>query len=95
MNSPIVVAYLTGMETAGSFACGLFFVRFWARSRDFLFAAFAMAFWLLALNGALVTFMSASDDRQALFYLLRITAYLLIVVAIVRKNAGAAERDDD
>ncbi|WP_436040821.1 DUF5985 family protein [Rhizobium sp. LjRoot98] len=32
----------------------MFFIRFWRRTRDALFAAFAAAFWLLALNQALL-----------------------------------------
>lgn len=91
MNDPTVMAYLTGMLSAGFLACGLFFARFWVRSRDFLFAAFAAAFWLLALNATLVLFMPEPNERRSLFYLLRIAAYLLIAIAIVRKNAAAAD----
>ena len=52
--SNTVIDYLAGMVTAGYLACGLFFLRFWSRGRDFLFLAFGVAFWLLALNAALV-----------------------------------------
>ena len=54
VNDPIVNTFLAGMVTAGFLAAGLFFARFWARSRDVLFLAFTAAFWLLALNEALV-----------------------------------------
>ena len=91
--SPVLVTYLAGMVTAGFLACGLFVARFWWRSRDFLFAAFAAAFWLLALNAALVVLMPTPGERRALFYLLRVGAFLLIAVAIVRKNADAASED--
>lgn len=91
--SDTVVDYLAGMVTAGFLACGLFFFRFWWRSRDFLFIAFAAAFWLLALNAALVTFVPEPDEQRAWFYLLRVAAYLLIVVAIVRKNTGGPAAD--
>ena len=50
MNDPAVNMFLAGMVTAGFLAGGLFFARFWVRSRDCLFLAFAAAFWLLALN---------------------------------------------
>jgi hypothetical protein len=88
-----VVDYLAGMVTAGYLACGLFFLRFWSRSRDFLFLAFAAAFWLLALNAAAVTLIPAPDERRAWFYLLRVAAYLLIAVAIVRKNTSGPAAD--
>ena len=52
MSVPTVDMFLAGMVTAGFLASGLFFARFWARSRDILFLAFTAAFWLLALNQA-------------------------------------------
>jgi hypothetical protein len=85
----MVNIFLSGMVAAGFLAAGLFFVRFWSRSRDFLFLAFATAFWLLALNEALVVLEPEPEDRQSGFYLLRVAAFLLIAVAIVRKNTGS------
>lgn len=81
-------AFLFGIVTAGYLACGLFFLRFWRRSHDFLFLAFAAAFWLLALNSALVMLVPESEEDRVWFYLLRILAFLLIGLAIVRKNAS-------
>jgi uncharacterized protein DUF5985 len=88
VNDPVVNTFLSGMVTAGFLTAGLFFARFWSRSRDFLFLAFAAAFWLLAANQALVVLVLEPGDRQSWFYLLRVAAFLLIAVAIVRKNAG-------
>jgi len=85
--------FLAGMVTAGFLAAGLFFARFWWRSRDFLFQAFAMAFWLMALNQALIVLVPEPDDSKSWFYLLRVAAFLLIAVAIVRKNAGVSEEE--
>jgi len=94
MNDPVVNIFLSGMVTAGFLAGGLFFARFWARSRDFLFLAFTAAFWLLALNQALVVLVSQPEDQRSWFYLLRVAAFLLIAIAIVRKNAaGGSARD--
>ncbi len=91
--SNTVVDYLAGMVTTGYLACGLFFLRFWSRSRDFLFLAFTAAFWLLALNAAAVTLVPEPDERRVWFYLLRVAAYLVIVVAIVRKNTVGPTAD--
>ena len=93
MNDQVWNTYLSGMVTAGFMACGLFFARFWWRSRDLLFLAFAAAFWLLALNAALVVLVTGSDENKSWFYLLRVAAYLLIAIAVVRKNAGDPEED--
>jgi uncharacterized protein DUF5985 len=83
-----VISFLSGSVFAGFLACGLFFLRFWSHSRDFLFLAFAGAFWLLALNVAVVVLIPAPDATRGWFYLIRLVAYVLIAIAIVRKNAG-------
>ena len=93
MNDPVVNTYLSGMVTAGFMACGLFFARFWWRSRDLLFLAFAAAFWLLALNTALVVLVTGSDENKSWLYLLRVAAYVLIAIAVIRKNSGGPEED--
>jgi hypothetical protein len=86
MNNPTVNVFLAGMVSAGFLGGGLFFARSWVRSRDFLFLAFTAAFWLLALNETLVALLQEPDYRQSWFHLLRVVAFLLIAVAIVRKN---------
>lgn len=93
MDDQVLNAYLSGMVTAGFMACGLFFARFWWRSRDLLFLAFAAAFWLLALNTALVVVVTGSDENKSWFYLLRVAAYVLIAIAVIRKNSGDPEED--
>jgi hypothetical protein len=87
------ISFTSGMISAGFLACGLFFLRFWTRSHDFLFLAFAAAFWLLALNVAVVILIPEPDETRSWFYLIRVVAYVLIVIAIVRKNAGEAGDD--
>lgn len=82
-----VISFFSGIVSAGFLACGLFFLRFWSRSRDFLFLAFAAAFWLLALNVAVVILVPEPDEIRSWFYLIRVVAYALIAIAIVRKNA--------
>lgn len=77
---------LSGMITMGFLLSGLFFLKFWVRSRDPLFAMFAVAFWLLALNQALLTILDLPREEQSWLYLLRLAAFGLIVVAIVHKN---------
>jgi len=87
------ISFASGIISAGYLACGLFFLRFWSRSRDFLFLAFAAAFWLLALNVALVVLIPQPDEDRSWYYLIRVVAYVLIVTAIVRKNASDAGDD--
>ena len=93
MKHQILINYLSGIVTAGFLVCGLFFLKFWNRSNDFLFLAFAAAFWLLALNVTVVTLFPASVETRSWFYLIRVLAYLLIVIAIVKKNISRSEQD--
>ena len=83
-----IETFLAGMVTAGFFFAGLFFARFWTRTRDPLFAAFSLAFWLLALNQTLLMLAGIPHGEQTWTYLLRLAAFVLILVAVVRKNAG-------
>jgi O-antigen/teichoic acid export membrane protein len=83
-----VADFVFGMITMGHVVAGLFFAKFWRRSRDPLFAIFAVAFWLLALNQAIVAALDGPREEQSWAYLLRLAAFILIIVAIIYKNAA-------
>ena len=51
--------FLSGAISMGFLVSGLFFLRFWSRTRDPLFAAFAAAFAMLASNQLLLTVIRA------------------------------------
>jgi hypothetical protein len=87
-----MLAYLSGAITMGYLVAGLFFLRFWFRTRDGLFAAFAAAFWLLALNQAVTTLSGVPREELSWIYLLRVAAFSLIIVAVVRKNVRPSGR---
>ena len=78
--------FLMGVVAMGFWAAGLFFLRFWVRTRDPLFALFAASFWLMALNRTALTFLSAEHDARIYAYGLRLVSFLLIIAAIVYKN---------
>jgi len=77
-----------GAITMGYAVAGVFFLRFWRRTRDGLFGAFAGAFFLLALNSLLVTVLDIPREEQSWIYLIRLGAFSLILIAILRKNLG-------
>jgi hypothetical protein len=81
--------FLSGLITAGYLVAGLFFIKFWARSRDPLFIGFAVAFWLLALNQLLLAVLELSREEQGWTFLLRLLAFSLLAAAIAYKNARA------
>jgi hypothetical protein len=75
-----------GILFTGQAVIGLFFFRFWLTSRDRLFALFAVAFWLLAIQRLLLAVTQTFFEDQAVFYLLRLLAFVVILVAIIDKN---------
>ncbi len=83
--------FVSGLITMGFVIAGLFFLRFWTRTRDLLFAAFAAAFWLLAANQALVAIIDAPREERSWIYLLRVAAFGMIIAAVVWKNKRSSE----
>ena len=83
-----MIEFLAGAVTLGFAVAALFFLRFWRRTSDRLFLAFAVAFALLALNQVFAQWLGAGHERVGYTYLLRILGFLLIVGAIVDKNVG-------
>lgn len=82
--------FLSGAVAAGFLVAGLFFLRFWRRTRDSLFISFALAFWLLGLGQALVSLTDIPVEERSWIYLIRLAAFLLILLAIFRKNRASA-----
>lgn len=82
-------AFLSGAITLGFLLAGLFFLRFWKRTKDLLFIAFALAFWLLGLNQALLAFSRVPVEERTWLYILRLAAFVLILLAIGYKNRSA------
>jgi hypothetical protein len=84
--SPAESQFISGLITMGFLIAGLLFLRYWARTRDLLFAAFAAAFWLLAANQAFVALIDAPREERSWIYLLRVVAFAVIIAAIIWKN---------
>ena len=85
-------AFLSGAATAGFLVASLFFFSFWRRTADSLFAAFGLAFLLLAANQGILTVAQVPAEHRSWIYLLRLAAFGLLIVAIVNKNLGASTR---
>lgn len=85
-ESPAVMGLLTGAQVAGFLVVALFYLRFWRRTRDSLFLAFACAFAVLALVQPLPMLLGLPDEGVSRLYLIRLAAFSLIIVAILFKN---------
>jgi hypothetical protein len=83
--------FLSGAVTMGFGIAGLFFLRFWWRTHDGLFASFALAFWMLGLTQALLSLTNVPIEERSWLFLLRLAAFSLILVSIVIKNRGIGE----
>ena len=75
--------------TMGFVVAGLFFLRFWKRTGDSLFLAFALAFWLLGLTQALLALADVLIEERSWLYLIRLAAFSLILLSIWLKNRRA------
>ena len=81
--------FLSGAVALGFAVCALFFLRFWKRTREELFLAFGLAFLLLGSGQTILALANIPTEERSSIYLLRLAAFLLILVAIYRKNRSA------
>ena len=82
--------FLLGYIAAASAIVTLFFLRFWKETHDLLFMSFAIFF---AVQGGTRAFaLSTANPNQVVdwVYTLRLLAVLVVVAAILRKNARSA-----
>lgn len=82
-------AFLSGAVAFGFLIAALFFFRFWQRTADGLFYWFGVAFLLLATGQALLSLLDISVEERSWLFLLRLAAFSIIIVAILRKNRRA------
>jgi hypothetical protein len=78
--------FLLGIIVTASLACGLFFLKFWRRTRDSLFLAFGAAFLIEGVNRVSFMLIEKPNEGSPAIYVVRLLAFLLILAAIVRKN---------
>ena len=84
-NSSVVLV-ITGVLSAGYAVAALFFLRFWRDTRDRLFLFFAAAFALLMVQRLALTWAAQQGNDTVLLYVIRLIAFVLILLGIVDKN---------
>ena len=78
---------LLGGIAVGSLVAGLFFLRYWLSTGDRFFLFFSLSFWIQALNRARMATTGSRDEADVPgHYLVRLTSYGLILLAIWDKN---------
>jgi hypothetical protein len=78
--------FLWGALAMASTIAALFFVDYWRMTRDRLFVFFAIAFAALAANWIGLSMIDPDMESRHNIYVLRLLAFVLIIVGIVDKN---------
>lgn len=85
-------SFLLGVISFASLMAGVFFLKFWRATRDSFFLAFAAAFFIEGINRIALLAVPQPNEGAPVIYLVRLVAFLLILIAILRKNYGGASR---
>ena len=86
------IYFLSGAACFGFLVAGLFFLRFWHRSHDRLFATFSISFFMMALERILVLRFTPESEIHSMIYLIRLLAFILIMSAVAEKNRASHRR---
>ncbi|MGH9735014.1 MAG: DUF5985 family protein [Candidatus Acidiferrales bacterium] len=86
-----VEAFLLGVIAITSLTAGLFFLKFWRRTRDSLFLAFSVAFFIEGVNRTAVLNARHPNEGSPWIYTVRLIAFLIILGGILHKNYGSQQ----
>jgi len=86
ITHPLADIFLLGIVTASYLLAGLFFLRFWWSTRDFLFLAFAVFFGIQGGSSAFIVSLSHPNEGSLWIGLVRLLSILAVLGAILRKN---------
>lgn len=84
----MIEGFLLGVIATASITAGIFFLKFWRKTHDSFFLAFAASFIVEGLNRSAVLFVNKPNEGSPWTYLVRLLSLVLILVAILRKNYG-------
>jgi uncharacterized membrane protein HdeD (DUF308 family) len=85
-----VDSFLLGVIATASLTAGVFFLKFWSKTRDSLFFVFGLAFVIEGLNRCAVLMLARPNEGSPYIYGVRLLAFLIILTAILHKNYGKA-----
>ena len=83
--SPVNLVLIGAIAMAG-FTAALFFLRFWRRTGERFFAFFSIAFAVDAVDRVLLALYWQSETDTPIYFMIRLVAYGIIVIAIIDKN---------
>ena len=77
---------MIGAIALASLLVGLFFLRFWRSTHDRFFLYFALSFFIEGFNRLISGLTQTFYEDVPVYYVIRLVAYGLILVAIWEKN---------
>lgn len=77
---------MMGAIAMASVVVGFFFLRFWRTTGDRFFLLFALSFLIEGGNRVMLGLTGAFNEDSPGYYLVRLLAYSLILLAILDKN---------
>ncbi len=80
---------MLGVIATTSITAAVFFLRFWRRTHDSLFLAFAVAFLIEGVNRIAVLEVDRPNEGSPWTYVVRLIAFLIILAGILNKNYGS------
>lgn len=78
--------FFSGMSLAVFAAAGLFFTKFWKKTREPFFLVFGFACWMLSIERIPLLIYGVDAEAHSWVYLIRLSAFILIMIAVVRAN---------
>lgn len=82
--------FMSGALAALCMVVALFFLRFYAKSRDRLFLCFSCAFVMLGVERVFISLNEISNEKVGSVIVIRIVSFILILLAIIDKNRRSA-----
>lgn len=87
----MMYALMSGALMMACLTAGIFFFKFWRKTKEKLFKMFAFSFWMLALERFVLGYLGTKNEPRPEIYVIRLIAFLIILVAIISKNREAKE----
>jgi hypothetical protein len=82
-----MIQVVFGILSTCAILSGVYFLRFWHQTKDVFFLLFAIAFAVLGLQWIGLAFEPADHElRRTYFYVARLVAFIIILLAIGVKN---------
>lgn len=86
-----MVALFNGATAMACLGIALFFGRFWRQSSDRLFLCLSAAFVAFAVNYSVLGLLPVPDERRGYAFVIRLLAFVVIIVGLVLKERELAE----